>query len=258
MQRRIDRQRRRLFVAWLVSTVLAAVGCSSGESGESTAQDQEALWRLLSTQGSFVESYASIADMSASADLVVVGSVVRIGVGREWGERTELEGDENVVASVLIEVEVSEVLRGSLPDPGVKSITWEESLAAYSAPRLAAVIRSDGIIVGDDGRIAPEGGGFAVLPQGRGVFFLRLRTDMGTEITPAPHGSSFVGGVSYRLVTPQGVVVESSKGATTPLAYAYLDLDDSGYPSETSSAEGKLAAEIADLDLDGVIARARA
>lgn len=69
-----------------------------------------------------VEYYTALEDAVRHADFVVTGKVDSIHFGRIWGD---IEDVHHQVSSVLLDIEVSEVLRGTLPDPNSSLITVE-------------------------------------------------------------------------------------------------------------------------------------
>ena len=235
-----------------VLRVLAAVavGLTAMTSGcSSPAADAEGteLWVLMSVPNSPVEEYESVALMSQASDLVVVGTIESVAVGREWGDPREPDG-ANLVASLVITVVVSDVIRGTLPDDREEKVTFEHTIAGYSAAELQKVVVSGGIRDAE-GRIAQ-------LPVGSALWYLRARGDQGSEHMTIGEYLP-IGGVSYRLVTPQGLVIDKNGAAYTPLAHAHLHLDHAGHPMEVETVEERLASEIAEATFEEVIALSR-
>ena len=225
------RDRTRNLTLAAMALTLAVSGCSS--TGTSS-DDDLAFWSMLAFASSSVEVYSSVREMAAGADLVVVGSIGEVTVGREWGDSRE---PANSVASLLFQVKVTQVVRGEMPEGITDTVTWEHSFPAYGAAQLSGRLTSEGMVDDRTRQVRPY-------PKGHVLLFLRLRNDMGSELA-VMEGAAFAGGVSYRLVTPQGMVAEDGESATSPLAAANLALDESGRPYELDLPEQLLAEEIA-------------
>ena len=222
--------RRLLSAAVAMALVSWSCGASEGDATETSgrptaettttteaaAEHGGALWALMRSHGYPVEVHASVAEMAQSADLVVLGRVHDVSVGREWGDPDDIGGR---VASVLVQVTVEDVVMGQLPVADDPRVTVERTLPGYSAASLGEVLTDGGIVMGPDGRPGGDGGTVAPLPGERSLWFLRLSDDVGTEIAGPPQPVVVVGASPYRLVTSLGLITETaSGGARVPLS----------------------------------------
>ncbi len=219
---------------WLltvVSVALAASACSV----EATAGSDTAFWSALRFTASEVEQYASVEEMAASADLVVVGSIESIAVGRTWGS----EDPTDRLVSLVLQVKIDEVLKGK-PLPGASDIvSVERTMTSFSPDTLRESLTDRGLKIDDST--------FAEIPKGRAVWFLRVRADLGSELAPAD--VPFAGGQPYRLVSSMGLIVEGPDGSgTTPMAVIGPFHD-----REPKLPEERLLAEIANVGFQGVV-----
>ncbi|MBU1225593.1 MAG: hypothetical protein KJ698_00075 [Actinobacteria bacterium] len=214
--------------------LLSVFATSACTSSEPTGDDQD-FWSVLAFPMVPVEVYSSVGEMGSASDLVVVGTVGEVEVGREWGDPRE--PDNNLVASLLLHINVSEVLRGKMPDEDIDVVTWEYTFMQYNVLQLSQRLQTRGIVEDRTGLVRP-------FPKGRVILFLRERSDRGSEIRTLP-GANFVGGVSYRLVTPGGIAMEGDSTAIAPMAGATIALDAEGRPHEVELPEQQLAEEIA-------------
>ncbi len=213
--------------------VLSLIGSSC--SGDQPSGDDQPFWSVLVSVVESVESYSSVPDMAAASDLVVVGSIEEVTAGREWGDPREAE---NRVASLLFQVKVGEVLRGAMSDAVSDTLTWEYTLPGYNISHLQTQLTDEGLI-DRTGTVRP-------FPERRVLLFLRVRDDLGSELSTAPE-AAFVGGASYRLVSLGGLVAEADVTATSPLMG--MDAD---------SPPGRLLAEqVAERTFDEVVDLAR-
>lgn len=109
--RRVGRLAVRLATLTLV---MAVVACNNAES-QNTGADR--FWELHRPYGAAeVEHYSSIAAMSAAADLVVVGRIERVELGRT------LSPDDAPLYQAAVTLAIDEVLEGQAPE---SSLTWE-------------------------------------------------------------------------------------------------------------------------------------
>lgn len=210
--------------------VLGAVVASACSADEAIADDR-GFWSMLVFVGEPVESFSSVSEMAAAADLIIAGTVFEVTAGREWGDIREAE---NRVASILFQVGVDDVLGGELPTDS-PVVTWEYVHPAYGLSQLQSHLTGDGFLDPRTDEVQP-------LPTGRVLLFLRARDDFGTEIATAPD-AVFVGDTAYRLVSVGGLVVESPEGAALPIM-----------GMEAESPDGRdLIAEVESITLDEVI-----
>lgn len=197
-------------------------------------------WEQLSFGGGTVEVeyYSSLQDAVRSADLVVKGTVTSVRFGRTWGNADALESQ---VSSVLMDVAVAEVLQGNLPGAN-RVVTVERQVFAYRPDDLKAMIRNDGIMVGDR---------LAALPSDEALFVLRARSDANTEIVAAAQP---VSGTTYRLVNSQGLITEHDDGnARLPLSKVHVHESP-----EDKVREDYFHDSVSGATFDDVVARARA
>lgn len=241
-----------------LATVLAfglfIAACGAESEAEPTGA--QPFWALMTFPGIPVEEYASVSDMAAAADLVVLGTIADVALGREWGDPREQGGR---AASLLIQVRIAEVLAGSLPSGATDSVTLEHLVPGWSHEALGSVLTDTGVRVTDTGRPGDAETPVAPIPTDvRSVFFLR-------QFPAGPQGSIvdfgpdavLVAGVTYQLVNPQGLIVEDGTGARAPLSVANIALDDDGHPYEVELPEQFLAEEVADKTFDEIIDAAR-
>ncbi|MBU1227996.1 MAG: hypothetical protein KJ698_12395 [Actinobacteria bacterium] len=231
---------------WFAILTLCMAVLASACSASQTTADGHELWALMSFPNVPTEEYPSISAMAEAADVVVLGEVESISVGREWGDPREPDG-ANVAASLILTIASTEVVRGSLPSER-KAVTFEHTIAGYSADDLRKIIAPNGLR-DTEGRIA-------ALPEGPALWFLRVKGDLGSEQV-VPNDYNPIGGVSYRLVTPQGLIVDKGGQAYTPLAAATIHLDDEGRPTEAETVEERLAFEVAEATFAEAVALAR-
>lgn len=219
-------------LAAMTLLLMAASACSTGRP----AGDDLGFWTALAFHAEWAEAYASVTDMAAAADLVVVGTIDQVTAGREWGDPREAQ---NRVASLLFTVGVDEVLHGAMPDPTVDAVAWEYTHPAYNLSQIQGRLTDDGLVEDRTGTVQP-------FPTRRVLLFLRLRDDLGSELTVAPE-AVIVAGVPYRLVSVGGLVAETDTKAALPLMG--MDAD---------SPPGRLLAEqVADRTFDEVVDLAR-
>lgn len=235
-------------VGAVLSTTLLLACVSSACSSTSPAGEDQGFWSALAFPGVPVETYASVREMAMASDLVVIAAVRDVTIGREWGDPRE--PDNNLVGSLLLQMTVRDVIRGSMPDGASGVVTWEYTFPQYNAKQLADRLSPAGIIDDDTGLVQP-------FPKAEVLLFLKLRGDAGSEVRTVP-GASFVGGVAYRLTTPGGMVVQSDDGAAgSPLLGANVDLSADGQPLDLGGPEQELAEEIASHSFGEVIELAR-
>lgn len=134
------------------------------------------------------ESYASVADLAASADATVSGRIVAVDRGRVFGPRS----DELHYASARIRVD--EILAGSLPPGHAASLTLEIPL--FDGPETIGEVRN-------------------ALLDGRAVFFLRNKATSAVLAGVTPQQAE-ADAEFYRLVTFGSLVVDDGGRATVP------------------------------------------
>ena len=240
----IETWRRRCCI--LVVAVLAVVIGACGATSE--GQDGgEAFWSVLQTHASEVEQYGSVAEMAASADLVVVGRISSIGLGRTWGS----EDPADRLVALVLQVEIDEVLKGTPPAGADGIVSVEHAVTSLLPSQLREAVTERGLEL--------DASTFAEIPEDRAVWFLRLRDDLGSELAPSEVG--YAGGVPYRLVNSLGVIAEGPTGeATFPVAVVARlheealrrerrDLHD----GEAKLPEERLVAEVAEMGFEEVV-----
>ncbi|MEN8235794.1 MAG: hypothetical protein ABFR89_12840 [Actinomycetota bacterium] len=187
-------------MAFLAATLVVA-GCAS----KPDTDDDNAFWSALRFTSAEVEQYESVSAMAASADLVVLGTIEEIGVGRTWGSQDPTDR----LTTLALQVKIDGVLRGKPIDGVVDVVSVEREVMSLASDALGASVSNEGLTLND--------GVVAAIPNGKAVWFLRLRDDEGTELVAAE--VQFAGGRSYRLVNSMGLVTEAEGGsATTPVA----------------------------------------
>ncbi len=218
---------------WLltVAVVLAASACTA----VSNADDDDAFWSVLQFAATEVEQYGSVEEMAASADLVVLGSIESIGLGRTWGS----EDPTDRLVSLVLQVKIDEVLNGKLIAGVTDVVSVEREVMSFLPDTLRESLTDQGLGIDD--------GTFAAIPRARAVWFLRLRHDLGSELAPAE--VLFEGGQPYRLVNSMGLVAEVADGsATTPVA-----MIGPSHDRAPELPEEWLFAEVTNVGFQGVI-----
>lgn len=166
---------------------LAGVAVGSRPPTRSSAHqgsdpNPEAFWGPMRVQGMEAERYDRLAGMAVAADLVVVGTLANVRVGRI------IQGDaaEDVVTLGAADISVEHVVRGVAPN-GLVPLEFLVPLAADRAPSAIAAMQSS-------------------VPQGRLVMFLR-------------HKGGAEDGL-YRLVNSYGLWTSDGETLTAPLTSA--------------------------------------
>lgn len=134
------------------------------------------------------EYFNSLEQMSTSATVVIVGKIESGGVTRTVGDPTGQEGP--VMDFWGLNIRVLQVLAGELePNSGQETIVVETHFRTNDR-----------------------------VPKGAGIFFLRHKLDVPPEadLGPLPEGEED----KYRLVSSQGVFVESPRGMINPIVEA--------------------------------------
>ena len=180
----------------LAIAVLLGVACADGNTREDSAVFWGAFKPVAVTE---LEQYASIRKMTQQADLVVVGIPISIFQGRTWGNALDR------VPSVVINIGVSELIAGDLPDPTQQTVSLEIQILSHTEASLREDLGPDGLTNGES----------LLLPEEASLFFLRDKDDSGTEIGAAK--SAYVGNKPYRLVSNQGLISKDNGQAVMPL-----------------------------------------
>ena len=227
-------------IVGLVAGLVAGVmWLTTGQQNHDTASE---FWQRLSFGGGTVEPeyFSSFEDAVQSADVVITGTVDSVRFGRTWGDANVVE---NQVSSVLIDITVSEVLRGTLAGPS-PVVAVERQVLGVSPDALKAMVQDDGIVIEDR---------LAAVPSSEAIFVLRTRSDAGSEIIAAELPAA--SGVTYRLINSQGLVTEKGDGtADLPLSTAHLHTHES---SEGKVPEDYFADSVIGVTFDDVVGRAR-
>jgi hypothetical protein len=222
---------RKKWALTVATVVLAASACSVGAN----ADDDAAFWSALRSTASEVEQYGSVEEMAASADLVVLGSIESIGVGRTWGS----EDPTDRLVSLVLQVKIDEVLKGEPIEGAGDVVSVEHAVTSFLPDTLRESLTDQGLKIDDST--------FAEIPRGRAVWFLWLRRDLGTEL--APGQVQYEGGQPYGLVSSMGVIAEGVDGsATTPVAVIGPSHD-----REPELPEERLVAEVTNARFQGVV-----
>lgn len=219
---------RKTLIVPTMAVALAVSACASTNDAGS-----EDFWSELLVNASEVEQFGSVVDLAQGADLVVVGSISDVGVGRTWGS----EDPTDRLTAVVLHLKVDEVLQGSLPPRTDGFVSVEREVMTVER-RTEIRVDGDNLQFSDREPVAT--------PGERAVWFLRVRNDAGTEIVPAE--TSYAGDISFRLVNSSSVVVDGRDGVELPLSAASIsEHDHSGLP------EDALAAELRALDFESLM-----
>ncbi|GBE23072.1 MAG TPA: hypothetical protein ENH00_09995 [Actinobacteria bacterium] len=195
---------RGLVVLLAAALAMTLVGCAS-DAGEARGGTGRDLWDVIRVPSAAeVEHFANLKDMVSSSDLTVVGTVRDVRKGRTFGPVDEPAAQ---AGSLLVDVRVDRILAGKLPDPSTSAVSVEFVLPGYTGSQV------DVLIKGGDGSGAEPGR--LILPTGRGIYVLRIKDDRGVEIAPAD--GEPVGGVFYRPVTSQGILVDDAGTVQAPI-----------------------------------------
>ena len=188
--------RRRLLILGFTSLIVlvGVLGARAvGEPGITSETDATALrfWRALHVEAAEAFRYDSIDELIRASDVVVLGAIEGVKLGREVRDlAAEETGVSRDIASTYFaeaDIRVDRVLRGSL------------------SPESGGRIRLDLLLPGP--QVAPEIE--ASVPQPRAVFFLR---DMGRY-----YGGAELLGL-YQLTSLQGVLRDAGGLVATPEA----------------------------------------
>jgi hypothetical protein len=203
-------------------------------AGDSLAQrfDPESYDEVLSFWAPVANGYSAalepeyferLDDMITSATVVVIGEVLSAGVTRTLGDP---QGEEAPPIDFWgVELKLLGVLSGDLhPKSGTEIIIVE----THFRP-------------GD------------IVPRGAGVFALRHKLDMssrrdplpGAQDRPPPKGEDD----KYRLVSTQGIFVDSDEGVRNPIAEAVI----AGTSDDDDVARDPIAEEVRGLSVDQLI-----
>lgn len=210
----------------LAIAVLLGVACADGSTREESAVFWGAFRPVAVTE---LEQYTSIKKMTQQADLVVVGTPASIFQGRTWGSASDK------VPSVVINISVSELVAGDLPDPAQQTVSLEIQMLSHTEASLKEALGPDGLTSGES----------LLLPEEASLFFLRDKDDSGTELSAAK--IAYVGNKPYRLVSSQGLILEDGGQAVMPLQTS----DPSGTQVEW------FASQVEESTFEGVLAQAR-
>ena len=219
-----------------------AVGILWVNANKQGLEPASEFWQQLAFGGGTVEVeyHSSLEDAVRSADLVITGTVDSIRFGRTWGDASVVESQ---VASILMDITVSEVLRGTLAE-SESVVTVERQVLGRSPDDLKALIQDDGIMT--EGRLA-------AVPSGEALFVLRTRGDAGSEIVAAKRPAA--SGITYRLINSQGLITQKGDGtAALPLSTAHLHESES---SEGRVPEHYFAESVLGVTFENVVTRAR-
>ena len=228
-----------------VATLGLVLGLVVGFLWLTGQQDSEetgpGFWDYLSFSGGTVEVeyYSSLEDAVDQADLVVTGTVSAVRFGRIWGDADQVESQ---VSSILMDITVSEVLQGDLPEE-TTVVTVERQVFAYLPEDLKTMVQDNGLAV--EGRLA-------AVPGAEALFVLRARSDAGSERVAAEQPAA--SGVTYRLVNSLGLITENDDGtAGLPLSKHQHEHE----PSEEKVPEEEFADSVRGQTFDDVVSRAR-
>lgn len=148
-------------------------------------------WPLAQHDGVEVESYSSLAEITAAADAVIVGRVQNVAAGRTIGDK------DTFVRYANVTIAVDDVLSGGLVDARASQVTLE----LYPGDR------------GNDQAISALSVGMS---REATVFFLRNK---GLEAAGLgwPKGAQQQETPFYRLTIGSAVVVDTGGRAVTPM-----------------------------------------
>lgn len=210
----------------LAIAVLLGAACADGNTKEDSAAFWAAFKPVAVTE---LEQYTSIRKMAQQADLVVVGTPTSIFQGRTWGSALDK------VPSVVINISVSEVIAGDLPDSTQQTVSLEIQMLSHSEASLKEALGPDGLTNGES----------LLLPAQASLFFLRDKNDSGTETSTAT--VAFVGNKPFRFVSSQGLILEDSGQAVMPLQTS----DPAGIQVEW------FASQVEESTFESILAQAR-
>lgn len=191
---------------------IGAVAVALAAIPPASRQSPGAYWALFTPQQAVaVERFASLAEMVASADLVVVARIKSLSPGREFGDEAD------TVHYAAAELEIQRVLDGVLPAGRViLELQLPHGHGASDVPRYAREA-----------------------PQSSAVFILRNK---GTEAEMFGLGSNRVEREApyVRLITPGAILAESggkvvTAGTETPFITAKAGSDFSQVVEEVDS-----------------------
>lgn len=151
-------------------------------------------WPTLQTVADEAEGYATLTEMAAAADHVVVGRMSNFRLNRV----IQTESAENVAHMAAVDIEVEQLVRGV--NPGARVVL--EFLLPGRPHEIAAKLQQQ----------------MASLPQGQMLFFLRQK------------GGSEAG--LYRIVNSMGVWLAEAGSVRAPLSLALFERDDSATRAE--------------------------
>ncbi len=151
-------------------------------------------WPTLQTVADEAEGYATLTEMAAAADHVVVGRMSNFRLNRV----IQTESAENVAHMAAVDIEVEQLVRGV--NPGARVVL--EFLLPGRPHEIAAKLQQQ----------------MASLPQGQMLFFLRQK------------GGSEAG--LYRIVNSMGVWLAEAGSVRAPLSLALFERDDSATGAE--------------------------
>lgn len=179
-----------------IACAMAIGGAAAGTYAEQKSRSRVDPYQVLSHG---IHASAVLSDnveaVGAKSDLVVVGTVVNVAAGRTINAPA---GDPGAVYTAVLEVEVSDVLKGSAP---AGRIYIEEFRSSMTDPENVAIAFEQS--------------------KARTLFFLEseawfaLRAT--TKVFDAGKGRP-AGTPLYRISSVQGTVVEATDGVVQPLA----------------------------------------
>ena len=188
------------FVAAFVAAGVVAMVLAVAAAPSTRPAGGIAVWSDSVVDADEVEQYASLAEMTRSADAVVRGRVVAVAPGRVFGDAA---GDPLHYAAATVRVE--ELLAGTLPGPDGRQLTLEIPL--FDGP-------------GELDRLG------AALPGAESIFFLRNKGES-ARLARQDAATVRVESAYHRLVVFLAVVVnEGGRAAVIPGDGDFLDALD--------------------------------
>lgn len=179
------KRRVRPWTAFLLFVALLASACSSDDVTTNVAQEDETIaefgfWSPFAVAGDEVEGFASLAEMSQSADLVVTAQVSDISLGRS----IQYDTPEDVVNYASVSLDVIDTVEGASPD----ALSVEFLMTAVTTEDAERSVESLK----------------QLLPAEPAIFFLRAKRGEGEQ------------GL-FRLVNRNGLLIENNGALVSPL-----------------------------------------
>jgi hypothetical protein len=199
------------FAVWTVMLALAVFAVGSlweavqTDSGRSRS---DRFWAAIHIEGVSLEHYEDLADMTTSADLVVVGQISRLELGRRVGEPDASLPDPNLgfVYFATATLEVERYLGGRQPAP------------SHGTIHLELLLPHPDVLPAAQELLGPE----------RGIYWLRDKAASASRLGWSADAVAAEAG-RFRMVSEEGLVREFAGraivavGTTEPLRQSVED-----------------------------------